>query len=145
MEQMIFVNLPVSDLDRSRAFYAAIGAANDPQFSDASTAMMSFSRAVNVMIMTHARFSTFTSREIVDAHLQAQVLLSLSRESRAAVDKTVEQAAAAGGVADPSPRDEIADAMYGRSFSDPDGHIWGVMWMDAAAMLAAVGKQGAIG
>ncbi len=136
MEQMIFVNLPVTDLDRAKAFYAAIGALNNPQFSDASAAMMSFSTAVNVMILTHERFSSFTSRRIVDAHSQAQVLLALSREDRAAVDRTVGQAVAAGGAADPNPTQEFGEVMYGRSFADPDGHIWEVMWMDVAAMSA---------
>lgn len=138
MEQMIFVNLPVTDLERSKAFYAAIGATNDPQFSDASGAMMSFSKPVNVMLLTHERFATFTTREIVDAHRQAQVLLALSRDSRAAVDQTIELASAAGGTADPSPKQEFGQAMYGRSFADPDGHIWEIMWMDVAAMAAAM-------
>ena len=141
MEQMIFVNLPVTDLDRSKAFYAAIGAANNPQFSDASAAMMSFSEAVNVMILTHERFSSFTTRKIVDAHAQAQVLLALSREDRASVDRTVDAAVAAGGTADPNPKQEFGEAMYGRSFTDPDGHIWEVMWMDVAAMTDAMSAQ----
>ena len=138
MDQMIFVNLPVTDLERSKAFYAAIGATNNPQFSDASAAMMSFSPAVNVVVLTHKRFSTFTSREIVDAHRQAQVLLALSRESRAAVDRTVALAVAAGGMADPNPKQEFGEAMYGRSIADPDGHQWELMWMDVAAMSAAM-------
>ncbi len=141
MDQMIFVNLPVTDVERSKAFYAAIGATNNPQFSDASAAMMSFSRAVNVMVLSHARFSSFTTREIVDAHRQAQVLLALSREDRAAVDRTVDQAVAAGGTADPTPKQEFGEAMYGRSFTDPDGHIWELMWMDVAAMTAAMSAR----
>ena len=138
MDQVIFVNLPVTDLERSKAFYAGIGATNNPQFSDASAAMMSFSKPVNVMVLTHERFSTFTTREIVDPHRQAQVLLALSREDRAAVDRTVELAVTAGGKADPGPKQEFGVAMYGRSFTDPDGHIWEVMWMDVAAMTAAM-------
>ena len=137
MTQMIFVNLPVTDLGRSMAFYAAIGAANEPRFTDASAAMMSFSTEVNVMLLTHERFAQFTDRAIVDAHRQAQVLLALSRESRAAVDAIVDAATTGGGDADPTPRQEMGDAMYGRSFTDPDGHIWEVMWMDVEKMLAA--------
>ena len=136
MEQMIFVNLPVTDLTRSMAFYEAIGAANNPQFTDASAAMMSFSSAVNVMILTHERFASFTDRKIIDACSQVQVLLALSRESRAAVDTIVDAATGAGGTADPTPRQEHGEAMYGRSFTDPDGHIWEVMWMDVDAMTA---------
>lgn len=138
---MIFVNLPVTDLDRSMAFYAAIGAANNPQFTDDSAAMMSFSPAVNVMILTHEKFNSFTDRKIVDAHSQAQVLLALSRETRAAVDAIVDRAVGAGGTADPTPKQEFGDAMYGRSFTDPDGHIWEVMWMDVAAMTGQLTDQ----
>ena len=141
MEQMIFVNLPVTDMKRSMAFYEAIGAANNPQFTDDSAAMMSFSYAVNVMILTHERFTSFTDRKIVDAHSQAQVLLALSRESRAAVDAIVDRAVGAGGTADPNPKQEYGEAMYGRSFTDPDGHIWEVMWMDVAAMTAQLAEQ----
>ncbi|MEO5939057.1 MAG: VOC family protein [Sphingomonas sp.] len=138
---MIFVNLPVTDLKRSMAFYEAIGAANNPQFSNDTAAMMSFSSAVNVMILTHERFNSFTDRKIIDAHSQAQVLLALSRESRAAVDAIVDQAVGAGGSADPTPKQEFGEAMYGRSFTDPDGHIWEVMWMDVAAMTGQPAEQ----
>lgn len=138
---MIFVNLPVTDLARSMAFYDAIGAANNPQFTDASAAMMSFSTAVNVMILTHERFASFTDRKIIDARSQVQVLLALSRESRAAVDETVEAATSAGGTADPTPKQEHGKAMNGRSFADLDGHIWEAMWMDVDAMTAQPDAQ----
>jgi predicted lactoylglutathione lyase len=138
---MIFVNLPVTDLKRSMAFYEAIGAANNPQFTDDSAAMMSFSSAVNVMILTHERFNSFTSRKIIDAHDQVQVLLALSRESRGAVDAIVDSAVGAGGTADPTPTQEFGEAMYGRSFTDPDGHIWEVMWMDVEAMTGQLAEQ----
>ena len=134
MSQMIFVNLPVTDLERSKAFYSAIGAVNNPQFTDGSAAMMSFSSEVNVMVLTHERFADFTDRTIVDARTHAQVLLALSRESRAAVDTIVDEAVRAGGEADPAPKQEMGEFMYGRSFADPDGHIWEVMWMNMSAM-----------
>lgn len=136
MNQMIFVNLPVTDLERSKAFYSAIGAVNNPQFTDGSAAMMSFSNEVNVMVLTHERFAHFTDRTIVNARTHAQVLLALSREDRAAVDAMADAAVRAGGDADPTPKQEMGAFMYGRSFADPDGHIWEVMWMDAAAMMA---------
>ncbi|MEO5868049.1 MAG: VOC family protein [Sphingomonas sp.] len=141
MEQMIFVNLPVTDLARSKAFYEAIGAVNNPQFTDDTAAMMSFSQAVNVMILTHERFSSFTSRTIIDARTSAQAMFALSRDSRAAVDTIVDTAAGAGGSADPNPKQEHGEAMYGRSFTDPDGHIWEVMWMDAEAIVAQMAEQ----
>jgi len=134
---MIFVNLPVTDLTKSVRFYEAVGATNEPTFTNDAAAMMRFSEEVNVMLLTHDFYRTFTSKQIPDAHRSAQVLLCLSAESREAVDKQVEQAAAAGAVIDPCPKQDYGP-MYGRSFEDPDGHIWEIMWMDAA-----VAEQGA--
>ena len=142
MEKMIFVNLPVSDLPRSIAFYEAVGATKDPRFCDETCAMMSFSGQIHAMIMTHARFNGFTSRKIVDAHTSAQVLLCLSAESRDAVDATIARAVAAGAVGDPDPKEDHG-WMYGRSFADPDGHIWEFSWMDVEAAMAAQGASSA--
>jgi predicted lactoylglutathione lyase len=133
MSQMIFVNLPVTDLARSTAFYEALGAPKNPKFSNEMASMVSFSPAVNVMLLTHGFFGTFTSKPIVDAHQSCQVLLCISAESPGAVDALVEKAGAAGGKLDPTPKQDFGGMMYGRSFEDPDGHIWEVMWMDAAA------------
>ena len=140
MSQMIFINLPVTDLDRSKAFYAAIGAANNAQFSDETAAMMSFSAEVNVMLLTHDKWRQFTAKAIPDANSHAQVLLALSRDSREAVDAITAKAAAQGTVIDPTPRQDHG-WMYGRSFEDPDGHIWEVMWMDVAAMQQESARQ----
>ena len=132
MTQMIFVNLPVSDLGSSRAFLEALGAANEPRFTDETAACMTFSESIHVMLLTHEKFSQFTPRPIADARAGSEVLLCLSSNSRESVDSTVERAVAAGGTADPSPKQDYG-VMYGRSVADPDGHIWEVMWMDAAA------------
>ena len=132
MSQMIFINLPVTDLARSKAFYKAIGATNNPQFTDETAAMMSFSPEVNVMLLTHDKWRQFTSKTIPDANTYAQVLLALSRDSREAVDAITANAERQGVTIDPTPKQDF-DWMYGRSFEDPDGHIWEVMWMDAAA------------
>ena len=129
---MIFVNLPVTDVARATAFYEAIGAVRNPQFCDPTTSCMVFSDTIYAMLMTHEKYSYFTSKTIADAKTTSQVLLCLSADSRGEVDAIVNKAAGAGGVADPSPKDEY-DFMYGRSFEDPDGHHWEVMWMDAAA------------
>jgi len=137
--QMIFVNLPVSDLERSINFYEAIGATNDPQFTNDSAAMMRFSEEVNVMLLTHKRWADFTSKTIPDAKTHAQVLLALSRDSREAVDATTAKAEAQGTVIDPTPAQEYG-WMYGRSFEDPDGHIWEVSWMDVEAAIAATAE-----
>ena len=132
MTQMIFVNLPVSDLQRSRGFLEALGAVNEPRFTDETAACMTFSNSIHVMLLTHEKFSAFTPRPIADPKAGSQVLLCLSSESRQSVDSTVERAVAAGGTADPSPKQDYG-VMYGRSVADPDGHIWEIMWMDAAA------------
>ena len=133
MTQMIFVNLPVADLAKSKTFYEAIGARNEPKFSDETAAMMSFSEAVNVMLLTHDKWREFTPKAIPDARTHAQVLLALSRDSKEAVDAIVADARKAGAVIDPTPQQDYG-FMYGRSFEDPDGHIWEVMWMDVAAV-----------
>jgi predicted lactoylglutathione lyase len=133
MGKMIFVNLPVTDLARSMAFYEAVGAANEPKFTNEAAAMMRFSEAVNVMLLTHDFYRTFTSKQIPDAHQSAQMLLCLSADSREAVDAQVAAAADAGGTIDVTPTQDMGGMMYGRSFEDPDGHIWEVMWMDTSA------------
>jgi predicted lactoylglutathione lyase len=133
MPQMIFVNLPVSDLARSVAFYEALGATRNPAFSDGTAACMVVSDTIFVMLLTHAKFSSFTTRTIPDAHRTAQVLLALSKDTTAAVDDAVTRAANTGGTADPNPKQELG-FMYGRSYADPDGHIWEVFWMDPAAV-----------
>jgi uncharacterized protein len=133
MSKMIFVNLPVTDLQRSMRFYEAVGAANEPKFTNQAVAMMRFSDEVNVMLLTHDSWRTFTSKTIPNAHESAQVLLCLSVDSREAVDAQVEAARAAGGAIDVTPKQDMGGMMYGRSFEDPDGHIWEVMWMDTSA------------
>ena len=132
MSKMIFVNLPVTDLAKSRAFYEAVGAPNNPQFTDETAACMVFSDAIHLMLLTHDKWRQFTQKEIPDAHKVAQVLLALSSDTKEGVSELVEQAAAAGGKTDPTPTQDYG-FMFGRSFEDPDGHIWEVMWMDMAA------------
>ena len=137
MSKLIFINLPVTDLKRSMAFYAAIGAANNPQFTDETAACMVVSDAIHVMLLTHDKWRQFMSKPIVDAHASAQVLLCLSADSKDEVDAYVDKAMAAGGKGDPTPTQDFG-FMFGRSFEDPDGHIWEVMWMDMAAASDAM-------
>jgi len=142
MPKMIFVNLPVTDLKRATAFYEAVGAVRNPQFSDETASCMVFSETIFAMLLTHDKFRKFTPKPIADAKTSNQVLLCLSADSRVEVDGMVSKAAAAGGVADPSPKDEY-DFMYGRSFEDPDGHLWGVNWMDMQAFSAQFATENA--
>ena len=132
MPRSIFINLPVADLDRSVAFYKALGADQNMQFSDATAACMILSETIHVMLLTHDKFRQFTPRPIADATAGSEVLLCLSADSREQVDSFVERGVAAGGAADPAAKQDYG-VMYGRSVADPDGHIWEVMWMDPAA------------
>jgi uncharacterized protein len=138
MPKMIFVNLPVSDVARSTAFYQAIGAVKNEAFSDnQTTSCIAFSDTINAMLMTQEKYRQFTTKTIADARTMSGVLLCLFVGSRQAVDDMIGKAKAAGGNLDPSPVDDF-DFMYGRSFEDPDGHMWGVSWMDAEAAAKAM-------
>jgi predicted lactoylglutathione lyase len=130
MSRMIFVNLPVNDLERSKAFYEAIGFHNEPKFSNEAAAMMVLSDTISVMLLTHPFYATFTRKPIADASSSSQVLLCISCESPAEVDRITDSAGASGGKADVGPKQDMGDVMYGRSFEDPDGHQWEPMWMD---------------
>lgn len=140
MPKMIFVNLPVRDLARSVAFYEAVGGVKNPQFSDDTAACMVLSETIFVMLLTHDKYGQFTKRPIADAKATSQVLLCISAENRAEVDSLVAKAASAGGIGDPNATQDYG-FMYGRSYEDPDGHVWEVMWMDPAAV--ASGEAGA--
>ena len=142
MAKLIFVNLPVSDLARATAFYQAVGAEKNEQFCDGTASCMVFSETIHAMLLTHEKFSQFTPKAIADAKHTSEVLICLSEESRAAVDATIGKAAAAGGRLDPTPTQDYG-FMYGRSFEDPDGHIWEVMWMDVEAAKAAQSESAA--
>lgn len=132
--KMIFVNLPVENLDRSVAFYEAIGGRKIDACSDETAVGIAFSDSINVMLLTREKFRTFTPREIGDAHRFSEVLTCMSCESRDVVDATVKAGISAGGEADPGPVQEH-DFMYGRSLADPDGHIWEFMWMRPEMVL----------
>lgn len=136
MAKMIFVNLPVADVAAATAFYERVGATKDPRFSDATGSCMVFSDVIHVMLLSHDKYRQFTPKPIADAKSTSAVLLCLSEDSRDAVDRTIERAGAAGAVVDPSPVQDYG-AMYGRSFEDPDGHAWEVVWMDVEAFLAS--------
>lgn len=132
MDRMIFINLPVADLPRAIAFYEAVGATQNTQFSDDTAAMVTFSPTISVMLLTHARWATFTDRPIAPKG-SSEVLLCLSNESPAAIDALIDTAVRAGGEADPCVKQDHG-FMYGRSFTDLDGHVWESVWMDAAAV-----------
>ena len=132
MQQLIFVNLPVADVAASTAFYEAIGARKDERFCDGSASCMVFSDTIHVMLLTHEKFRQFTPKPIADARNSTEVLICISSDSRDGVDAVIDRAGTAGGRTDPGPKQDHG-FMYGRSFEDPDGHIWEVVWMDVEA------------
>lgn len=135
MPRMIFLNLPVADAAQATAFYEAIGGTRNPMFSDEASSCMVFSDTIHVMLLSHQKFSQFIpGRKLGNPRDEVGMLICLSADSRDQVDAIVADAASAGGFPDPTPRQEHGDFMYGRSFQDPDGHMWEVMWMDLAAV-----------
>ena len=142
MPRMIFVNLPVAELARSRRFYEALGTTNEPKFTDETAAAMMLSDAIGIMLLTHDKFRQFTPKSIPDAAATCQVINAISVDSRDEVDAVIEKAGAAGGRVDAAPPQDHG-VMYARSVEDPDGHVWEVMWMDAAAAEQGASAIGA--
>lgn len=134
MTKMIFISLPVTNLEASIRFYEALGFVRNLQFSDEGTAGMEWSEHIKVMLITHEKWRTFTTRSIPPS-TSNEAGFSLSIEDRENVDRMSDAAAANGGTADINPVQDHG-FMYCRDMADPDGHIWGAMWMDSAAMTA---------
>lgn len=132
MTKMIFVNLPVRDLAKSKAFYEALGFVNEPRFTDDTAAAMQWSDTIIVMILTHDKWKTFTDRPIPDPG-SSEVALCLNFDSRDAVNQFADTAAANGGKAEVNPAQDHG-FMFSRSITDLDGHVWEPMWMDPAVV-----------
>jgi uncharacterized protein len=128
----IFVNLPVTDLDRAKAFYAGLGFGFNEQFSDERTASVVVEENIVVMLLTRDRFADFVPGEIGDPATATSVLHALSAGSREEADDLLARALAHGG----KPWQPAQDHgfMYGTSFTDPDGNVWEAVWMDPAAV-----------
>lgn len=132
MSKMIFVNLPVADLPRSMAFYAALGFTNNPHFTDETAACMVWGEGIHVMLLTHDKWKSFTDRPIPPA-TSSEVMIAITLDSKDAVNALVDAGAAAGGTADLNPPQDHG-FMYQCTLADPDGHIWEPFWMDPAAV-----------
>ena len=130
--RMLFLNLPVTDVAASRAFYTTLGFSIDEQFSDESSASVAVSDAIHLQLLSRERMAAFLPEgtAIGDPRQATAALYALSCDSREEVDATVAEALGAGGGAWMPPQDH--GFMYGASFTDPDGHVWEVMWMDPA-------------
>jgi len=134
MTKMIFVSLPVANLQASITFYKALGFEQNLQLSDDSGACMVWSEAINVMLITHGKWRTFTQRPFPPAGTAGH-MLSLALDSRDAVDAMNLAAAAHGGQADVNPPEDMGFVVT-RDLADPDGHVWAALWMDSAPMAA---------
>lgn len=129
MSKQIFLNLPVSDLAKSMAFFKALGFSNDPQMSGDDGACIVISDTIFIMLATHTKFRDFTPKAICDTSKAVEVLINLSCESREEVDALVAKALAAGGSTYDQPED--LGFMYSHSFLDLDGHGWGLFHVSA--------------
>ncbi len=130
----IFVNLPVEDLVKTKAFFEKLGFTYNPQFTDDKAACMILSDEAFVMLLTTPFFQSFTKREVGDPRTRTQGIYALSCDSRAEVDEILKVVTESGGSEAMPPMDH--GFMYGRSFYDLDGHHWEVMWMDPTAAPA---------
>ena len=127
----LYINLPVTDLSKSTAFYTALGFVKNPQFSNEDASAMFYDENLSVMLLTHGFCSGFLGRKTIsDAHTTTEVLNALELDSREAVDDFFEKAIKAWGKKTIETYDH--GFMYGRDFEDPDGHIWEAFWMDAS-------------
>ena len=124
----IFVNLPVRDLDRSVAFFTALGFSFNPDFTDENATCMIVGDNVFIMLLVEPFFRIFTVKEICDARRSAEVIVALSAASRAEVDERVARAVAAGATT-PMPEKDHG-FMYQHGFQDLDGHLWEFFWME---------------
>jgi predicted lactoylglutathione lyase len=124
----VFINLAVRDLEKSKSFFSTLGFEFNAQFTDAKAACMVISDAACVMLLSEPFFKGFTKRQPCDTRTQTEAMIALSCSSREEVDSMTEAAVRAGGTQAMPPQDH--GFMYGRSFYDPDGHHWEVMWMD---------------
>lgn len=135
MATQVFVNFPVKDLDKSKAFFTQLGYTFNPQFTDEKAACMVISDTIYSMLVTEPMFKTFTPKTIADGHTTKEVIVCLSCESRAKVDETIQKAVAAGGTAWPGePLDH--GFMYYHGFQDLDGHHWEIMFMEPSHVQA---------
>lgn len=132
MPQMIFVNIPVTDVARSRKFYETLGYKINEQFSDLTAACVVVSDAIYLMVLNHEKFASFATKPLANPANSTAVMIALSQDSRAAVDAITEAALKAGG-SEPKPAQDMG-FMYSRTFHDPDGNVFEPMWMDPATI-----------
>ncbi len=129
--RMLLVNIPVADVERSKAFFARLGFSFSPVFTGETAACMLAGGQASVMLLSHDTFAQVAKLPMADPATHALALYCFSVPARAEVGTVAEAALAAGGTGADGPEDH--GFLYSRSFSDLDGHGWQVMWMDPAA------------
>jgi uncharacterized protein len=137
--RMLFPNLAVKDLDRSVAFFTGLGFTFDERFTDDTATAMVVNEQATVMLLTEAKFREFTKKDLADPAKQTETIIAVSADSREDVDAFADKALATGGSPANEPMD--MDFMYARSFQDPDGHQWEIVWMNPAALEQHVGAS----
>jgi uncharacterized protein len=131
MTTSIFVNLPTTDLERSKSFYEALGFTINPAFTDENAACVVLDDNIYFMVLTREYLGTFTDKQIIDPKTHAQTSIALSRDSREDVDDVLAKGLTAGGS---EPREaQDYGFMYSRDLEDPDGNILGFLFMEPAA------------
>jgi predicted lactoylglutathione lyase len=132
MSKQIYVNLPVKNVERTKAFFAKLGFTFNPQFSNDTALCMVIADNIFAMLLAEPFFQSFTHKPIADATRTTEVLVCLSCDSRAQVDELVAKARTAGGAVPREPQDH--GFMYGHGFEDLDGHVWELVYMDPDAV-----------
>lgn len=127
MLTQVYINLPVSDLDNSKTFYTALGWTVNPTFTNDDAAAITISDTIHVMLLTHKHYANFTDKIIADTHATSGVINAVGAGNADDVDAVVERAIAAGATEGAV---QNLGFMRSRSFADPDGHLWEIMWMD---------------
>ena len=127
----IFVNMPTTDLERSKAFYTSLGFTINPLFTDENAACVVLSDNIYFMVLTREYLGTFTDKQIIDPKTQAQVSIALSRDTREDVDAVLAKGLAAGG-SEPRPAQDYG-FMYSRDLDDPDGNNLSFLFMEPTA------------
>ncbi|WP_309071176.1 VOC family protein [Arthrobacter sp.] len=130
MTTSVFINLPVKDLPKSKEFYTSLGWSLNPAFSDDNAGCIVISDTIYVMILTHEHYQQFTDKQIADTSNTSAVLNAISVDTPEEIDGLVDRAIGAGAV-EGKPQDY--GFMRSRTFADPDGHSWEVLWMDPIA------------
>lgn len=132
MARLTFINLPVKDLQKSKEFFTSLGFSFNPQFTNDKAACLIINDGASyAMLVSYEYYLTFIPGREIPTASTSELIIALSAENRIEVDVMMDKALAAGGT---DYRTEDQGFMYGRAFTDPDGHIWEIFYMDMSAV-----------